>query len=100
MNTQISIRHGNYSPAVREMIEAKIGSISLFGTRMDSLTARLHKTSELHDFELVAGVGREGTLVARAKTSNLQQALDEAIDRLTTQLRKLHERRVHRRRGH
>lgn len=100
MNTQISIRHGNYSPDVRDLIESRLGSLSLFGTRLDSLTARLAQSSTEHDFELVAGVGREGTLVARAKTGNLQQAVDEAIDRLTSQLRKLHERRVQRRRGH
>ena len=100
MNKQISIRHGNYSPEVRDLIETRLDALPLFGSRLDSLTARLDQTSEIHEVEIVAGVGREGTLVARSKTANVLQAVDEAIDRLTTQLRKLHEKRVHRHRGH
>jgi len=100
MNKQISILHGDYSPEVRDMVANRLDSMNLFGSRLDSLTARLGQTHETHEVEIVAGVGKEGTLVAKSQTENIVQAVDEAIERLTSQLRKLHARRVQRHKGH
>ena len=100
MNKQISILRGDYSSEVRGLIESRLDDMHLFGNRLSSLTARLALDHGNHDVELVAAVGHEGTLVARSKTPNLVQALDEAIDRMTAQLRKIHDRRVDRHRGH
>ena len=56
----------------------------------------LNRSHEEHMVELVAGVGGAGTLVAKGSTSTLMGALDQAIDRLTYQLRKVHEKRADR----
>ncbi|HPF13796.1 MAG: HPF/RaiA family ribosome-associated protein [Planctomycetes bacterium] len=100
MRKQISILSDTYPADTRGLIESRLDSMHLFGNRLDTVTARLVRDHESHAIELVAGAGRDGTLVARSKTTNLMQALDEAIDRLTAQLRKLHDRRVDRHRGH
>ncbi len=100
MNKQISILHGSYPSEVRTLIESRLDALPLFGNRVDSLTARLDRMHEEHQIELVAGVGGAGTLVAKAQTSNLSKALDEAIERLTSQLRRLHDRKVDRHKGH
>ncbi|MCP5022446.1 MAG: HPF/RaiA family ribosome-associated protein [bacterium] len=97
MNKQISIMHQDVPKETRGYVESRLDAMQLFGNRLDSLTARLDLTHEVHMVELVAGVGGAGTLVAKASTSTLMGALDEAIDRLTCQLRKIHDKRSDRR---
>jgi ribosomal subunit interface protein len=96
MNKQISILHQEVPKGTRGYIESRLDAMHLFGNRLDTLTARLDCTHEEHEVELVAGVGGAGTLVAKAKTTSLIGALDEAIDRLTCQLRKVHDKRTDR----
>ena len=96
MNKQISILHQDVPKGTRGYIETRLDSIQLFGNRLDSLTARLDLAHEEHVVELVAGVGGAGTLIAKGSTSTLMGALDQAIDRLTYQLRKVHDKRSNR----
>ncbi len=100
MNKQVSILHGNYPSEVRSMVESRLDALPLFGNRLETLTARLDQSHEEHQIELVAGLGGQGTLVAKAERPSLGKALDEAIERLTAQLRRLHDRKVDRHKGH
>ncbi len=93
MNKQISILHQDVPKGTRGYVETRLDAMQLFGNRLDSLTARLDRMHEEHTVELVAGVGGAGTLVAKASTSTLMGALDQAIERLTSQLRKVHDKR-------
>jgi ribosomal subunit interface protein len=99
MNKQISILHQDVPKGTRTYVESRLDAMQLFGNRLNSLTARLDCLQEGHQVELVAGVGRAGTLVASATTPTLMGALDEAIDRLSCQLRKIHDKRADRHRG-
>ncbi|MEZ5974098.1 MAG: HPF/RaiA family ribosome-associated protein [Planctomycetota bacterium] len=97
MIKQISFLHVACPDAVRAQVAERLDSMHLFGNRLDSITARLHKSRENYEVELVAQAGPAGTLVAKSATGDLLAAVDAAIDRLTQQLRRQHGIKVSRR---
>ncbi len=92
MKTQVTILHQDYPSRVREYVESKIQALERFHERAISMRASLERDGDDHRVELVANVGRGAVLVADARGDGLGPALDEALDRMTRQLKRHHDK--------
>lgn len=98
MNTRVSILHRAYPERVRAVVEERLQGLSRFYDRIVTVSARLERNPGEHHVELVANVGRQ-VLVADVRGRGFRSALDEALNRLASQLRKHHDKvRLERRR--
>ena len=98
MQTQVSIPHHDYPPAIRETVEARLSNLDRYYDRIVSLRAVLARDRDDHRVELVANVGHGITLVVDAREEGLTSALDEAVQRMRTVLARHKERLVERHR--
>ncbi len=100
MKTQVSILHHDYPRRLRDTIEDKLQGLTRFGSRLVSVKANIERQNEVHRVELVANVGQGSVLVADVQGDTFGVVLDEALDRMTRQLKRHHEKlTVDRRRG-
>ncbi len=98
MTPEVTILHHDYPTKVRDLVEEKLGGLTRFSGQVVSLRASLKRDHEEHHVEVIAGVGQGTVLVAEAKADSFQAALDEAVDRMATQLRKHHDKLIERHR--
>jgi ribosome hibernation promoting factor len=98
MKTQVSILHHDYPGRVREIVDAKLQGLTRFFGRLVSVRANLERENEDHHVELVADLGKGGVLVAVAKGDAFRSTLDEAVDRMSSQLRKHRDKQIDRHR--
>lgn len=100
MKTQVTILHHDYPTRVRDFVAQKVQGLERFHDRAISIRANLERQKEDHRVELIANVGRGAVLVADAKGDSLGTVLDEALDRMTRQLKRHHDKvTVDRRKG-
>lgn len=92
MKTQVSILHNDYPRHLRDTIEEKLQGLSKFGSRLVSMKASIERQNEDHRVELVAHVGQGSVLVADVQGDTFKVVLDEALDRMTRQLKRHHEK--------
>ena len=92
MNTQVSILHHDYPTRVRDVVEERLHHLVKFYDRLSSLRALLERQNEDHRVEIVANVGRGTVLVADATGEAFSSALDEALERMTRQLKRHHDK--------
>jgi ribosomal subunit interface protein len=88
MKTLVSVPHHEYPASVRTRVEDKLQSLLKFYDRIVSIRAVLTRESERHEVELVAHVGHGTTLVVQAHGMRFDAALDEALDRMGSVLRR------------
>jgi len=82
------------------MVDERLQGLSRFFDRVVSVRANLERQNEDHRVELVANVGQGSVLVADVKGDTFSKVLDEAIDRMTRQLKRHADKlTVERRRG-
>ena len=98
MKTQVSILHHDYPGRVRDLVDDKLQGLTRFFSRVVSVKANLERQNDDHRVELVASVGKGPVLVADAKGEAFRATLDEAIDRMSCQLRKHHDKQIDRHR--
>lgn len=94
MKTLVSILHHDYPTRIRALVDGKLQDLARFHERVVSLRALLERQNEEHRVELVANVGQGTVLVADVRGASLASALDEALDRMGAQLRKVHDKRT------
>lgn len=99
MKTQVSIRHHDYPRRLRELVEDRLQGLPKFYGRVTSMRANLERQNEAHRVELVANVGKGAVLVADVKGETFNAVLDEAIDRMKSQLKRHHDKIIDRHRG-
>jgi ribosomal subunit interface protein len=99
MQTRISIPHHDYPARLRSQVEEKLQGLERFYDNVVSMSAKLERESEAHRIELVANVGHGAVLVADVKREAFGAALEEAVDRMTAQLKKHHDKIVAYRHG-
>jgi len=92
MKTQVSIHHHDYPPGVRLLVEEKLKELIRFCSSTVSMTARLEKSAAEHRVEIVATVARGPVLVADARAEGLRGALDEALARMASKLKRVREK--------
>ena len=92
MKTEVSILHNDYPARVRETVEAKMENLTKFCSWVVSMRALLERQNEDHRVEIVANAGHGTVLVADAKATQFNFALDEAIDRMARHLKRHHDK--------
>jgi len=98
MKTVVQIPHHEYSPAVRQHVEARLQQLVQYYERIVSLRAVLERQSNEHRVELVASVGHHATLVVDARSHALESAIDDALARMRAVLERHKGKREDRRR--
>lgn len=98
MKTEVSILHHDYPGRVRDLVEEKLQGLPKFFDRVHSVRANLERQRDDHRVELVANVGKGSVLVADAKGEAFRATLNEAVDRMSAQLRKHHDKQIDRNR--
>ncbi len=100
MQTRVSIRHHDYPSRVRDEVVDKVQSLVKFHDRLTSINATLERLNEEHRVELVANVAHGPTLVADARGESFRGALDDAVQKMTTSVKRAHDKhRTERRRA-
>lgn len=99
MRTTVSILHHDYPAGLRDHVEERLSGLERFYSKVQTINARLERTRGSHRVELVANCGHGAVLVADVAKDGVGKALDEAIDRMACQLRKLHGKIVDRHHG-
>ena len=92
MKTQVSILHHDYPSRVRGRVEEKLEGLTKYFDHVISVRANLERQNEQHRVELVVNVGRGSVLVADVLGETFSGVLSEAIDRMSRQLKKHHDR--------
>ena len=98
MKTLVSAPHHAYPANVRDSVEARLQSLTKYFERIESLRALLDREGDLHRVELVTHVGHGATLVVEATAMTLDQALEDAIQRMKGVLTRHKQRLVQRNR--
>ena len=98
MKTQVSILHHDYPRRVRDLVDERLQGLTRFFGRLVSVRANLERQRDTHRVELVANVGKRGVIVADATGDAFRTTLDEAIDKMSSQLRKHHDKQIERHR--
>ncbi len=94
MKTQVSILHHDYPAGVRELVDAKLQQLVRFASDKVSLKAIVERQRDTHRVELVANVPRGPVLVADVRANGFAGALDEAVQRMSSMLKRRRERRI------
>jgi ribosomal subunit interface protein len=97
MNVGITARHCEITDTVRERAEKRLQTLATFApkaTAADVIFDLDHGVSRV-EVKLLGG----HTTVAHGSGDNHKAALDAALDRLTTQLKRRHEQRITRRKA-
>jgi ribosomal subunit interface protein len=99
MNTYVAIPHHDYPTQVRQTVAEKLQTLERYEDRVTNVHATLGREKQKHHVGLVATVANGATLVADVRGEALSEALSEAVQRLASQLRKVHDKGVQRRHG-
>ncbi len=92
MRLMITGRHVAVTPALRRYIETRMERLDRFGVRLNTLqfllsVERFHHTAE------ITGVVQSRRIQAKASTGEMYASIDQVVDKLGAQLRKIKERR-------
>ena len=93
MRTHVSILHHDYPAHLRAHVEEKLKALGRFHDHVTSMTARFERQGVDHRVEIVAQVSHGPTLVADVCRSGFSAALEEALDRMASSLRKSNQKR-------
>ena len=89
MDVSISGRHVDITDAMRDHAGARVKRLERHGPPLTRLIATLTIEGERHTAEIIATVKRHGDVVAKSETHDMYRSIDEAIDKVDRQLRKL-----------
>ena len=92
MKTHVSIRHHDYPPRVRELVEDKLQHLVKYYDRVVTIRALLERDHEEDRVELVAHVGGGNVLISDAREAGLSSAIEEAIERMKRQIKRHHDK--------
>lgn len=92
MQTQVAILHHDYPAQVRDQVQAKLEHLIRFYERTVSMRALLERQHSEHRVEIVAGVGHGAVLVVEARHATFSNALDEALARMSSLLKRHNEK--------
>jgi ribosomal subunit interface protein len=96
MKLQVAIlHHQHYPDTAREHIAAKLQHLARYSSRIESVQARLERQHDLHRIELVASVPRGVVLVVEGRAATMDEALDQAVQRMSRALARHKDRTMH-----
>ena len=93
MRLMITGRHVAVTPALREYVETRMERLDRYGLKLGTLQILL-SLEKFHHVAEVVGVVQGRRLQAKMSTEEMYASIDEVVDKLGAQLRKLKERRT------
>ncbi|HMZ55808.1 MAG TPA: ribosome-associated translation inhibitor RaiA [Nitrospira sp.] len=93
MRLMITGRHVAVTPALRDYIETRMERLDRYGLKLGTLQILL-SLEKFHHVAEVVGVVQGRRLQAKTSTEEMYASIDEVVDKLGAQLRKLKERKV------
>ena len=93
MRLMITGRHVAVTPALREYVEARMERLDRYGLKLGTLQILL-SLEKFHHVAEVVGVVQGRRLQAKTATEEMYASIDEVVDKLGAQLRKLKERKT------
>jgi len=88
MDIQITSRHSKSSPELQETINEKLGKIERFYDKITHCHVVLDSEYVKRTAEIIINIQGQA-LSAKAKDVNLGKAIDEAVERIESQLKKI-----------
>ena len=92
MDIRISGRHVAVTDAMREHARERVEKLERYSAHLMHVEVTLSIEGERHTAEIVAAFRKKGEVVAKCETHDMYQAIDQAISKLETQLRRLESR--------
>ncbi len=93
MRLMITGRHVAVTPALREYVEMRMERLDRYGLKLGTLQILL-SLEKFHHVAEVVGVVQGRRLQAKTSTEEMYASIDDMVDKLGAQLRKLKERRA------
>ena len=93
MRLMITGRHVAVTPALREYVETRMERLDRYGLKLGTLQILL-SLEKFHHVAEVVGVVQGRRLQAKTSTEEMYASIDEVVDKLGAQLRKLKERKT------
>ncbi len=93
MKVDITARHFKLSVHLKEMVYEKLKKINKFNTSIISCRVVLTKEANFEDVEIIAH-GKGHHFVAHENSGNFEKSLISAIDKISIQAKKYHEKIV------
>jgi len=93
MRLMITGRHVAITPALRHYVETRMERLDRYGLKLGTLQILL-SLEKFHHVAEVVGVVQGRRLQAKTSTEEMYASIDQVVDKLDAQLRKLKERRV------
>lgn len=93
MRLMITGRHVAVTPALRHYVETRIARLDRYGLKLGTLQILL-SLEKFHHVAEVVGVVQGRRLQAKTSTEEMYASIDQVVDKLDAQLRKLKERRA------
>ena len=100
MQVNISIRHGQLSPATQEKITSKVQKLARFHDRVTAVNVTVDlRDADNPNVELRVSVERTKDLLASDRGAHIIASLDSAIHKLEQQLKRNREKLIDHRHG-
>jgi len=93
MNIDITARHFSPSDKLKELVYTKLKKIEKFNSNIIGCRVVLTKESNLEDVEIIIH-GKGNHFVAHENSDNFEKSLISAIDKITIQVKKQHNKLV------
>jgi len=93
MRLMITGRHVAVTPALRRYVETRMERLDRYGLKLGTLQILL-SLEKFHHVAEVVGVVQGRRLQAKTSTEEMYASIDQVVDKLDAQLRKLKERRA------
>ncbi len=93
MRLMITGRHVAVTPALRQYVETRMERLDRYGLKLGTLQILL-SLEKFHHVAEVVGVVQGRRLQAKTSTEEMYASIDEVVDKLGAQLRKVKERRA------
>lgn len=88
MQIQITMRHSELTPEVKELVERKFGKLERFVQKPADVHLVVSQEKRRYVAEVALTAGRTN-LRGKAESHDLHLSLDQAVDKLERQLRKI-----------
>jgi ribosomal subunit interface protein len=88
------LHHEHYPEHVRSFVAKKLKHLGRFFDRTEAIHARVERQHADHRVELIASARRGVVLVVEARSPTLDEALDQAVDRMARVLRRHKEKLI------
>lgn len=92
MQVIIATRHGDISDRMQEQIREQMGRLSRYESRVSRVDVTLNREKNRWEVEGLAHVDNAEPVHAHAEGDDVQTLVDQVLDRLTRQLKRIRER--------